>query len=170
MKEITPKPEQIQKISQIGADSGKTRVSTEQTEQHPSFEKILGREMQHTAAKTAGSDAAGGLPELEAVFPSQFPDTGFDRAGFTRKLGNSIDDLDLYAAWLSDSDKSLKQAWELLQNLSAQTRDLKAELDTASESGQSPRDRELADILNQLITTIRVEEIKLNRGDYSSET
>lgn len=63
---------------------------------------------------------------------------------------------------LSNPENTLKQAHKLLVDLSAKNLDLRKELDQSPTS-----DPQLEKILTHLTTLVEVEQIKIDRGDYT---
>lgn len=165
MKEITPQPHQLQKVSQVDALSGKPATPTGTP---GAFEKLLAEELKAQAKQESAEKTLESLPEIHGSFQAEWVLVGFDRAGFTQELSDAVDLLDTYATVLADPDKTLKQAWEQLTVLSDQTSSLKTQMDKALQANPDQVDHDLVQMLNQLMTTLRVEEIKLNRGDYSN--
>lgn len=165
MKEITPKPEQIIKISQVDPRPGKQGAGSVKT---GAFEKLLAEELKAKATTESADDRLEGLPEIDAGFSAQWLLSGFDKVGFTQKLTDALGLLDTYAVCLADPDKTLKQAWDLLAELSDETLSMKTQMDEALDANPDEVDTDLVKMLNQLMTTVKVEQVKINRGDYSA--
>ena len=102
------------------------------------------------------------LPEIQGSFKAQQLNLSLDQTQFTQKLEASLDLFETYASWLGDPGKTLKQTHGLLEQVLSRTKTLALDF---KEDGTSNTD--LKQILNQLMTTAEVEQIKFNRGDYS---
>ncbi len=124
------------------------------------FQKLLNDQAQKQTPGTQDNQSTS-LPEITSSFKASRLNLELDTNLFTQKIEKSMMLLESYAAWLSDPKKSLKQTQGLLEQLVSQTRTLEEEF-----SSLSPADPELTKILSQLQTTIKVEQIKFNRGDY----
>ncbi len=157
MKEVTPENKGIHKVFQAPR-SGKRM--THNTGQSGEFSKIL---LAHLESETPGSPPSpDGLPELSATYaknPEQV--LGFDTE-IAKQISKGLDLLEGYAKGLADPATSLKQAFDLLEQIGSQTRDI--ELKMADIQNQDPR---LKEITAHLSTLAAVEKIKINRGDYS---
>ena len=83
----------------------------------------------------------------------------------SQKLNDSLDLFERYAAFLGDPDKSLKQAYEILEQILSQAQTMTEKIDQQPES-KTDQISGLKNILTQLMTTVRVEQIKFDRGDF----
>jgi len=158
MTEISGKPTQINNISTKVSFSHKGKTPSGQKD---NFGKILSEQTNETTTKSDSATMAQGLPELESPLGTAFLNMPDKTTEFTEKLNSSIDLLEKYASWLLDPEKTLKQAYGILEDLAGQTQELNQEVE------QSPNaDSELKQIITQIAATTRVEQIKINRGDY----
>lgn len=163
MKEIPAKPSQIQEISKNPLSSGKNKFSTGQGEL---FGNILSEQMGTLSGEADLTPTSQGLPELQGAYKAltiHLPDQMNPQGNpIAEKISASIDLLDTYASMLSNPDNTLKQAYQLLEDLSEKNRHLREELDQSPAS-----DPQLDEILTHLATLVEVEQIKINRGDYT---
>jgi len=159
MTEITPDQNTLKKIASLSkqkqgkeADSG----------QALNFSRILAERLNENQEDTKGKvETHGGLPELEASFAARLSQTaGTDVSDLVQNITASLDQLDTYAQWLADPDKTLRQADTLLGEITTSIQNLV--LDAESES-----DTQIQGILNHLSTLVAVEKIKMDRGDYT---
>lgn len=159
MKEITDKINLVNKISpqpkpveNRGSGIGGTA----------DFARILSQQLEGVGSDSASSAQVNGLPELDPSYNSLLVQDALEAPGLPQNLSDSIDLLETYAAWLADPEKSLKQAFSLLEKLSDQTR----KMDRAFE--QIPdADKSLKELITHLSSVVETEKIKMNRGDYS---
>ncbi|WP_022668345.1 hypothetical protein [Desulfospira joergensenii] len=176
MEELDRIPSRSGQIAKTpGNDSG-TRSPSEKPNQASDdpdgFSAILSERLKPAQSSNdmgrTGSDPASGLPELEGSFPVRAlenpsgPDNR-DRAYFIDTIEEFINGLDTYASWLSDPEKSLKQAQDLIQTMREGLRDLTLKLDQNSEDGNAP---DLAGMITRLNAILETEQIKIDRGDY----
>ncbi len=139
-----------------------------------SFDKILSDQTRiDTSNKNLQPVSSGplpGLPEIEGGFNlHRLAPLSADPSQLTVKIADSLDLFEKYAAFLGDPDKNLKQAYSVLEQVLDQVETLAAEVEehpgskteSASDMGTG-----IKDMLNQLLTSARVEQIKFNRGDY----
>ncbi len=163
MKEIPAKPSQLQEISRNTLTSGKGTLSSGTREL---FGKILSEQIGSLSGEADLTPTSQGLPELEGAYKAQTINLS-DQAPpqgnpIAEKINASIDLLDTYASMLSNPDNTLKQAHALLEDLSEKNRHLRKELDQSPTS-----DPQLEKILTHLTTLVKVEQIKIDRGDYT---
>jgi hypothetical protein len=114
---------------------------------------------------TMPTDKAPSLPEIGGTFRAQninFPPSP-DTNMLSKKLEASLSMLDRYASWLGDPDKSAKESHNLLEQAISQTKamgnDFKNDISSSDD---------LKQIFNQLMTTLEVEQVKFDRGDYTT--
>lgn len=162
MKEIPGKPEQVHPISRKTPSLNKEKSFPGQNE---AFGRILSEQL-NPFLGTDSPSLSEGLPELEGTYSAATlaPPDNDNKLGnkIYEKITTSLDLLDSYASILSNPEKTLKQAHKLLEDLSEQTNQLLEEVD------QSPKtDESLKKIITQLSAMVQVEQIKINRGDYS---
>jgi len=163
MKEIPVKPSQLQEISRNTLTPGKGTLSSGTGEL---FGKILSEQIGSLSGEADLTPTSQGLPELAGAYKAQtisLPNQAPPQANpIAEKISASIEILDTYASMLSNPDNTLKQAHKLLEDLSEGNRHLREELD------QSPTtDPQLEKILTHLTTLVKVEQIKIDRGDYT---
>ena len=158
MNEINYNPGNIDKISGVNPD---INLKKSQLKGDGSFNKILEGRMDQTSSSTDLSQTTS-LLEIESNFNAQRINFELDKTQFIQNIDSSIDILDLYAQTLQDPDKTLKQAWDLLEQLTSETNNLEQEFQNNNFSKN-----DLKNILTQLLTTVEVENIKFNRGDYA---
>lgn len=158
MNEINPKTENIHPLSPIDPDIKQKKSS--QTGKR-AFDTILADQTNTDSTDTEVKQAAS-LGEIDASVKASRLNLEVDKTLFTRKLQTVMDSLDTYAAWLQDPDKTLKQTYDILEQIIDQTTVLDRKIKDDSNFNS-----ELKQILTQLMTTAQVEQIKFNRGDYS---
>ena len=158
MKEIPVTPSQLQETSRNAISSNRGKLVSGQK---ALFGEIL--EQFNPLTKTGKSaPSSPELPELAGTYKASALNLPDNENTLTEKISESMDLLDTYASVLSNPENTLKQAYELLENLSEKNRQLTEELD------QSPTtDQGLEKILTHLATLVKVEQIKINRGDYN---
>ncbi len=168
MNEINPKTDDINKISRFkSVKSIKPEINPDKALQknYGVFNEILTQQIGKSDNK-AEFNKTSTLPEIDGLFKAQGLDTDIklepDQTHFTKKLESSLSLLETYASWLQDPDKTLKQAWSLLEELTDQTKTMQKQV--KEDSGFT---NDLKNILNELMTIVEVEQIKFNRGDYS---
>lgn len=157
MNEIDPKLINIHPA----ATSGKT-VDTKKNQSagNQGFDTLLNEQLGKPTSKTLKSQGLT-LPELSGTLNTQQLNLTPDNTRFVEKLTSSLGLLESYASWLSDPEKSLKETRALLDRLVTQTDSL-----YASAPSLTTDNPELADILLRFKTTLQVEQIKFDRGDY----
>ncbi len=161
MKEIPAKPGQLDQISSKAPSSKREKIFPGQGQ---AFGKILSEHF-NTPGTDDSTIISKGLPELEGSYKAATINLPDPQDKLTEKISASIDLLDAYASMLSDPETSLKQAYKLLEDLSGKTSQLNQELD------QSPKtDQSLKQIITHLTAMVQVEQIKIDRGDYSNLT
>jgi len=158
MNEINSNSGNIDKISGIKPD---INLKKSQLKGDGSFNKILSDQMDQADKNPALSQATS-LLEIQGSFNAQKINFELDKTQFTKKLDSSLNMLELYATMLQDPDKTLKQAWNLLEQLTNETKTLELEF-----KNNKFANLDLKNILTQLLTTVEVENIKFNRGDYA---
>ncbi|MCP3876194.1 MAG: hypothetical protein GY699_24010 [Desulfobacteraceae bacterium] len=158
MNEIDPYLTNINKISSVEPKGKQDKLPQKGD---GSFDEILANQIDKGQSNEILKQSKT-LPEIEDTFRTNRLNLALNKTQSTQKLTAALDMLETYAAWLGDSDKTLKQAYDLLEQVSVQTKtiaqDYKEDTTTATD---------LKQILNHLITTIEVEQIKFDRGDYS---
>ena len=128
---------------------------------NPDFNNILSEQIQSKGMDST-SHASTALPEIQGAFKAQNIELNTVAPNpFAEKITDSLDLLERYAAFLANPDKSLKQAYSILEQVLAQTKDIETLMGQGSENKG-----DLTTILTELMTTARVEQIKLDRGDY----
>lgn len=157
MNEIDPNFNKVQPVDPAGKGASviKKPVTGDQA-----FRKLLDEQIELKSVKPGDKENIS-LPELSAAYKARQIDIESTQIDFAHKLNTSLELLDSYAAWLADPEKSLKQTRSILDQLVLQT----ASLDRAFSTQTNPS-VELTDILSRLKTTIQVELIKFDRGDY----
>ncbi len=159
MKEITPENQGIHQISQKSKDGAPL---TQDRGLPGEFSKILSEQLSDTGITglTDGDDI--GLPELASTYNAQLAKLSQDQSNVPQLISDSIDILESYANLLSDPEKTLRQAYELLEQIQLQTQGIDQELNLSEDS-----DPMLKGILDHLSTVVELEKIKIDRGDYS---
>ncbi len=155
MTEINPNIEKITRLDpalennkgQKEGDKGFNQILTD---------KLASKDVDQSIIQTSSS-----LPEIDAVYKTGLMEGDFDTSLITGKIAASLDQLDTYSAWLNNPDRSLKQIWSLLQEVIENTQNIEDELKANSDT-----DKDLTDIVTQILTTANVEQIKIQRGDY----
>ncbi|MFH2091843.1 MAG: hypothetical protein ABIJ31_05715 [Pseudomonadota bacterium] len=166
MNDITPKITRIDQLTQAASNAQKSK-SVQIPEN--SFKKIL--EEQISAGELEQTTSLSStLSEIQGSFTAQHLDlvsslSTIDQTQLAIKLTDSLDLFERYAAFLGDPDKSLKQSRSMLEQVLEQTRTLTQDIDQYQGSQTDPASG-LKDILTRLMTMARVEQIKLDRGDY----
>jgi len=165
MSEFDPKIQTINKIStsKPGAKPVVPQNSEKQKSsfQNPAaFDDILAKKIEHDL-KNDLIKGGSGLPEIDAAFTAKKINLAIDQTQLPEKLESSISLLERYASWLGDPEKTLKQAYGLLEQLSSQTKDLDKEF--KNKDSMNP---DLTRIITELLTTVEIEQIKFDRGDY----
>ncbi len=158
MNEINSKAVNIDKISVIESE---IHFKKSQQKSDGSFVEILANQLDKSN-KDSPSINETSLKEIQGTFKAQSLNVEFDTTQFTQQLNSSLNMLELYAAMLQDPDKTLKQAWDILEQLTNESKTLEQEF-----KGNELSNQELKNILTQLLTTVEVENIKFNRGDYT---
>jgi len=158
MNEINSKAVNIDKISVIESE---IHLKKSQQKGDGSFDKILTDQLDKSN-KDSSTIKGAALQEIQGTFKAQRFNVEFDTTQFTQQLNSSLNKLEFYAAMLQDPDKTLKQAWNILEQLTNDTKTLEQEF-----KGNEPANQELKNILTHLLTTVEVENIKFNRGDYT---
>lgn len=158
MNEIDPYLTNINKISPVEPESKQNKPLQKGD---GSFDEILADQIDKDKRDKILKQSKT-LPEIEDSFRTKRINLALNKTQSSQKLAAALNLLETYAAWLGDSNKTLKQAYNLLEQVSAQTKtiaqDFKEDTTTATD---------LKQILSHLVTTIEVEQIKFNRGDYS---
>ncbi|MCD4722295.1 MAG: hypothetical protein K8S13_20915 [Desulfobacula sp.] len=157
MNEINPKIANINKISSIEPSIKQKELSQKNKD---SFDKILTNQIKKGSNNTVFKETAS-LPEIEGSLKAQQLNFELNQTQFVQKLTVSLDLLETYASWLQDPDKTLKKAYNILEQASSQIKTLAQEFENNATSND-----DLKNILTQLMATIEVEQIKFNRGDY----
>ncbi len=162
MSEFDPKIPNINKISTATPAVTQNSEKQKSSFQNPiDFNDILSKTIEHDL-KSDLIKGGTGLPEIDAAFTAKKINLALDQTQLPEKLESSISLLERYASWLGDPEKTLKQAYGLLEQLSSQTKDLKNEF--KDKDSTNP---DLTRIITELLTTVEIEQIKFNRGDYN---
>lgn len=159
MKEINSSPESAEKISRYQKTN---RIKKAQKEAESSFDRILIDQLDQKD-RSLKSGSIESLGEIQGSFRAGKLEQAADRAWLTDRIEFSIDLLDRYAAALGSEDKTLKQAWNILKQLTDMTAFTKNKL--AGSNGDI--DGDLKNIINQILSIVETENIKFQRGDYS---
>lgn len=159
MDEIDPKAANIDKIFNINPDIKSKNL---QQNKRGSFDKILTDQIDESSHKDSGSTKEISLQEIQGTFKAQKIGLEPDPSQLMKKLYSSLNRLDQYARMLQNPDKTLKQAWRLLEELTTDARTMEKQF-----SDNNFSDKGLKTILTQLLTTVEVENIKFTRGDYT---
>ncbi len=157
MKEITPENQRIDKISQPpqpGKHPGRdTGLAGE-------FSRILSH---HLEPETSSAPLpSSGLPELDGTYAASLTRVSLAHTGVADQISESIDLLENYAQSLADPGATLKQAFDLLEQIGSQTREINRDMNNTQN-----KDPRLKEIITHLSTLVALEKIKINRGDYS---
>ncbi len=152
-----PKTSNIDKPTIVKGD---VKQKSSSSQQDGSFDKILTNQLDKTKP-TDILNPSSTLSEIQSPFKIPLEAASFDPAKYSQKVAASLDLLETYAAFLNDPEKTLKEASGLLDQLLNQTHGLKQEFDASNASNS-----DLKEILNHLLTTVTIEKIKLDRGDY----
>ncbi len=159
MKEITDK---INLVNKISPQPGQQPSRGAGIGQAAEFARILSEQLEGNGSGITPSAQVDGLPELNPSYNALLVQDALEAPELAEKFSISIDMLETYATWLADPEKSLKQAFSLLEKLSDQTR----KMDEALE--QLPvADKSLKELITHLSSVVETEKIKMNRGDYS---
>ncbi len=159
MKEITEKIDLVSKISpQPGPVENRGAVIGGAAD----FARILSEQLEGVGSDSTLSDQVNGLPELNPSYNSLLVQDALEAPGLPQNLSDSIDLLETYAAWLADPEKSLKQAFSLLEQLSDQAKKMDRAVDQLPEA-----DKSLKELITHLSSVVETEKIKMNRGDYT---
>ncbi len=158
MKEITPESQGIHQISQKSKGTTPSRSNGLPGD----FSKILSEQLEDTGTSGLTDGDNLGLPELGATFNAQLAGLSQDQSRLPDLISDSIDLLENYADLLSDPEKTLRQAYGLLEQIQLQTLGIDQELTQGEDSNPM-----LKGILDHLSTVIELEKIKIDRGDYS---
>jgi len=163
MSEFDPKIQNINKMSPaapaVPQNSEKQKTSSQNL---TAFDDILSKTIEDDL-KSDLIQKGSGLPEINSTFTANKINLVLDQTKIPEKLEFSISMLERYASWLGDPEKTLKQAHNLLEQLSSQTKDLEKEF---KDTDSIPPD--ITRIFTELLTTVQVEQIKFNRGDYTT--
>jgi hypothetical protein len=157
MNEINPKMVNIKTISSVEPDINQNK-SLQKGD--GAFGQILIDQIKKDHKDTVLEKTAP-LAEIEGTFKAQQLNLEFNQSQFTQKMNASLNLLEAYASLLQDPDKTLKQAYDLLERVSTQTRALAREFKDDKTSSN-----DLKQILTHLMTVVEVEQIKFSRGDY----
>jgi len=157
MKEITPDNQRINKLSQPPRPG---KLPGSETSLTGEFSRILS---QHLETETSSAPApSAGLPELDATYAASLARITPVDTGVTDQISETLDLLEGYAQRLADPGATLRQAFDLLEQIGSQTREInKGMSDTQND------DPKLKEIMAHLSTLVELEKIKINRGDYS---
>ncbi len=157
MKEITPENKGIQQISPSPRSQ---TVPGQNPGLTGEFSRILSQHLEPATPEPAAP--SGGLPELFAPYAVHLAHTSLSDNGVAGQISETIDLLDDYAQGLADPATTLKQAFDLLEQIGSQTQTIDQNM--ADTQNEDPR---LKDIMAHLSTLVELEKIKINRGDYS---
>lgn len=157
MDEIDPKFPKIQQQNQTTHAPSSGRQAPQGSR---AFDSLLEEQVGKNKAEPAKSHDPP-LPELTGTVRARQFGADLDKTEFTKRFETSLDLLESYAAWLSDPEKSLRQARSLLDELILQTRTLEASF--AAHAHDNPA---IEEMLSLFKTTVQVEQIKFDRGDY----
>jgi len=147
----------IDTLSRTPPDIGKTGKGTQSKE---SFEKILSSTIDNAGSEEIAAKKETGLPEIAAVLPPvSVSNAGAD---VSNRISEALDLLEKYSLMLSDPLKTLRDISPVLNEINTRIEILDREIrdDLAG-------DAELTRIIDQLLSTVRVEQYKMERGDYT---
>jgi len=164
MNEFNPKTQQIKKISSVEPN---VKLKKPSIKNNGYFDKILNKNILTNQSEQSNESIDNtsftkALPEIESSFNAQRLNLEPDQTQFTENLADSLNMLEKYADQLQNPNTTLKQAHAFLEQVSTKTEKLENEL-----SHVFAPNKDLKKILTQLTTLVKVEQIKLNRGDYS---
>jgi len=158
MNQINSQAVNIDKISTLNQDI-KSKILRQKGD--GAFNEILTGKIDKTGNNTALGNKKE-LQEIDGTFNAQKINLELDTTQFTQKLDSALNMLELYAQILQDPDKTLKQAWSILEQLTANTQALDEEF-----KNNTLFNNDLKSVLTNILTTVEVENIKFNRGDYT---
>lgn len=157
MKEITPDINGTKGLSRTGQEKQNKTANTGLTGE---FSKILSDHLADD--QNLSTESETGLSELGATYAAQLAQASLANSSLIpEQISQTIDLLEQYANHLSNPQSSLKQAYNILGQVSLQANDITSSLEEESDVF-SP----LKEVLVHLSTLVEVEKIKLNRGDY----
>jgi len=156
MKGITLDIPGIGKVSQGNRPGNNPAKNTGFTGE---FSRLLS---EHMEPETVSSAPSHGLPELDATYAAKRAQISGTASHTPDKISDTIDLLDRYAQGLADPDTTLRQAFDLLEEIGSQTQAINKDLEDTQN-----KDPRLKEIMSHLSTLVELEKIKINRGDYS---
>ncbi|MFO7749985.1 MAG: hypothetical protein R6V54_07810 [Desulfobacteraceae bacterium] len=155
MKGISSNPELFNKLSARQETPKKDGPSPKQA-----FGAVMAEKLNQSSESLTAGKAGPALGELSA--PSPFGVTSKSQESVPERIGIALDLLDQYSKKLQDPSTSLKELYPVLEEIGERT-DVLAEEMTAA----APGDGELKETLDQVITMVKVEQAKMERGDYT---
>jgi hypothetical protein len=162
MNDIDPKINQIDPLYPTGSVLGQNKFNKTQPR---AFDQILADRIKTELSENT-ANLSGSLPEINGPFRAQLlTAASIDPEVLGLQMTDTLDLFERYAAFLGDPDKGLKQARNVLEQILEQTQTLTEQMNQQEESGSGPISK-LKHLLNQLLTTAQVEQIKFDRGDY----
>lgn len=164
----------ISRVDQVNPAQALSQQEKSKKTGHQAFDQILAGQIK-AGSQSEGSEKSGGLSEIQGSFSARHlsalsPAMPENLTQYTSQISDSLDLFERYATFLGDPDKNLKQSYGLLEQILAQTRSLADQFDQETGQSQSPDNEKqfsgIKAIINELLTTARVEQIKFDRGDY----
>lgn len=129
------------------------------------FEKILSEQIQPNGL-SENKSISPPLPEIQATFRAGQIQQSFSSLDqIETKMAESINLFEQYSMLLGNPEADLKQAHDILETVLRQTLSLETNLNQSTDQA-TEKTKALEDILSQLLTTISVEQVKWDRGDY----
>lgn len=124
------------------------------------FQDLLADTLDPRSAHTRPVEAGTGLPELVSPM-AIIPEINQETASITH-AETMLDLLETYASRLGDPSWNIKDLPDMLKTIGSRVDSLSAELKDNPDQPEG-----LTSILDQILAMVRIEQIKLARGDYA---
>lgn len=148
-------------LNQVSTTPPGTRTEKSRQSSNGGFNEILIDQMK-TADSPSSSDISPTLPEIDGQIQAEKIRFDLHKSQPVPQLDGMLNLLDQYAKILQDPDKPLKQAWQILEQLTRDTQSLDDQF-----KKDTLIDNDLKGIVDHLLTTVELEQIKFRRGDYA---
>ena len=129
------------------------------------FGQLLADQLEIRTPQKTSDAATSPLTEITAAYQPRIVESApLDNHHMTTRISMVFDLFERYALFLGDSEKPLKEAYGILDQILNETETLQNEIN--SDPSLPEPLNELKNILSQLLTNARVEQVKFDRGDY----
>ncbi len=134
----------------------------EESKSGDAFKNLLSSKLDETKNQALKPETHQSLTELDAPSPISSIDVTGEK--MSSSIASALDLFDRYNSLLSDPDKNLREIVPVLNQLNDASQRIK---DTMNSEGNP--EKGLSGIIDQLLFLVRLEEVKIQQGDYTDK-